>query len=150
MIQGLVAGYEAIEGRNRDRLASNMLAHNFSVGGLPIQYLAEDYKDEEQHRDCIYYRTQLRWKHAPLNLSMGVNAPWGKIATVDHICSQNQGFVVNKMCLSNFLSEPFLEALELIAKQFPYINSIFLLLVANQKALIKQLKRYGNFEKFNG
>ena len=125
LIQGLIAGYEAIEGRNRDRLASNMLAHNFSVGGLPIQYLAEDYKDEEQHRDCIYYRTQLRWKHAPLNLSMGVSTPWGKIATVDHICSQNQGFVVNKMCLSNFLSEPFLEGLELLAKAVSSTSAAF-------------------------
>ena len=54
---------EAIEGRNRDRLANSMLAHNFSVGGLPRQYLAEDYKDNEKYRDCIYYRTNLQWKH---------------------------------------------------------------------------------------
>ena len=65
LIQGLAAGYEAIEGRNRDRLANSMLAHNFSVGGLPRQYLAEDYKDNEKYRDCIYYRTDLQWKHAP-------------------------------------------------------------------------------------
>lgn len=49
----------ALHGRNRDRLARGMWAINLSLGGYELQYLPEDYQDQQKHRDCIYYRCPL-------------------------------------------------------------------------------------------
>ena len=147
LLQGFSRGYNSIEGRNRDRLATGMLAHNFSVGGLPLQYLAEDYKDQEEYRDCIYYRTDLKWQNASLNLSLGVHSPWGKIAFRDHLTEDNQAFAINKMCLSNFLSEAFLENLELIAKQFPVHQQHLFTASGQSESFDKAIKTIWKYRK---
>lgn len=54
-------GVAALHGRNRDRLAAGMWAINLSLGGYELQHLPDDYPDAEQHRDCIYYRSPLKW-----------------------------------------------------------------------------------------
>ena len=56
-------GVTAIHGRNRDRLAAGMWAINLSLGSYQLQRLADDYQDDEQFRDCIYYRCPLRWQN---------------------------------------------------------------------------------------
>jgi|GEM_PF-3650533 len=57
----VVSGCSAIHGRNRDRLAAGMWAINLSVGSFQIRHLVDDYPDEEEFRDCIYYRCPLQW-----------------------------------------------------------------------------------------
>ena len=54
-------GVSAIHGRNRDRLAAGMWAINLSLGSYELQRLANDYPDDEQYCDCIYYRCPLTW-----------------------------------------------------------------------------------------
>ena len=54
-------GVSAIHGRNRDRLAAGMWAINLSLGSYELQHLVDDYPDDEQHRDCLYYRCPLQW-----------------------------------------------------------------------------------------
>ena len=54
-------GLTGIHGRNRDRLAAGMWAINLSLGSYELQRLANDYDDDEQYRDCIYYRCPLIW-----------------------------------------------------------------------------------------
>ncbi len=61
-LQAVASGRSAIHGRNRDRLAASMWAINLSVGSVQIRHLPNDYPDQEQFRDCIYYRCPLRWQ----------------------------------------------------------------------------------------
>ncbi len=55
-------GVTAIHGRNRDRLAAGMWAVNLSLGSYELQRLQNDYQDNEEYRDCIYYRSPLTWQ----------------------------------------------------------------------------------------
>ena len=52
---------EAIHGRNRDRLAGAMWAINLGLGSYELMHLVDDYPDQEEFRDCIYYRCPLAW-----------------------------------------------------------------------------------------
>ena len=54
-------GFHAVHGRNRDRLARGMWSINLSLGSYELQHLTEDYPDEGEFRDCIYYRCPLAW-----------------------------------------------------------------------------------------
>lgn len=60
-------GHHAIHGRNRDHLARGMWAINLGLGSYELKRLLNDYPDDHQYRDCIYYRCPLRWSDsAPL------------------------------------------------------------------------------------
>ncbi|MDG2185746.1 MAG: GNAT family N-acetyltransferase [Mariniblastus sp.] len=52
-------GFQAIHGRNRDRLARGMWSINLSLGSFELQHLVDDYPDQGEFRDCIYYRCPL-------------------------------------------------------------------------------------------
>ncbi|MBX3419713.1 MAG: hypothetical protein KF851_19115 [Pirellulaceae bacterium] len=54
-------GCEAIHGRNRDRLAGAMWAINLGLGSYELMHLVDDYPDQEEFRDCIYYRCPVAW-----------------------------------------------------------------------------------------
>ena len=58
-----------------------------------------------------------------------------------------KGFAVNKMCLSNFLSESFLEALEDIAKQFPTPQQHFFTASGQSESFDKAIKTIWKFRK---
>lgn len=60
----VAAGHNAIHGRNRDRLAGGMWAINLGLGSYELKRLVDDYPDQNQYRDCIYYRCPLRWPSA--------------------------------------------------------------------------------------
>ena len=57
-------GFRAIHGRNRDRLARGMWSINLSLGSFELQHLVDDYPDEGEFRDCLYYRCPLQWPNA--------------------------------------------------------------------------------------
>ena len=57
-------GFRAIHGRNRDRLARGMWSINLSLGSFELQHLVDDYPDEGEFRDCLYYRCPLQWTSA--------------------------------------------------------------------------------------
>ncbi|MCH2180945.1 MAG: hypothetical protein MK108_02980 [Mariniblastus sp.] len=57
-------GFRAIHGRNRDRLARGMWSINLSLGSFELQHLVDDYPDQGEFRDCLYYRCPLEWPAA--------------------------------------------------------------------------------------
>ena len=110
-------GVTAIHGRNRDRLARGMWAINLSLGSFESKHLADDYQDEREHRDCIYYRMPLRFES-----NVSENLPFNTIELGDltpHFVNRNLPALVNKVCLSNFVSEEFLEDLQCVAGLMP-------------------------------
>ena len=105
---GLVEGIERIQGRNRERLASSMLAINLSLGAYEIQYLKEDYPASEKNRDTLYYTMKIAWEKEKINLSNAINAPLGSDDLDCDYIEEQLPPMVNKICLSNFVSERFL------------------------------------------
>lgn len=63
-------GVTAIHGRNRDRLAAGMWAINLALGSYELQHLPDDYPDQAEHRDCIYYRCPLKWERQLSNYDL--------------------------------------------------------------------------------
>ncbi|MCF8059844.1 MAG: aminotransferase class III-fold pyridoxal phosphate-dependent enzyme [Bacteriovoracaceae bacterium] len=111
--------YNSIKGRNRDKLAVQMLNINLSIGSYEQMYLREDYPDFEQYRDVIYYETPLDWKKDELNLGNRINSSIN-IDDIDMEYIKAQlPYLTNKVCLSNFVSEKFLSHVENILKLAP-------------------------------
>ncbi len=101
-------GFERMHGRNRVRMAASMLKINLSLGAYENYYLPEDYPDFEPYRDVICYTSSINWKKPPLNLSNATNAPLG-VSDLDSSFVNNQlPALINKVCLSNMVSESFL------------------------------------------
>ncbi len=74
--------------------------------------MREDYPDFEAHRDVFYYTTKADWKKPMLHLSRGINIPLS-IQSLDKTYIDFQlPYLVNKVCLSNFVSEPFLKGVK--------------------------------------
>ncbi|MCH2118029.1 MAG: aminotransferase class III-fold pyridoxal phosphate-dependent enzyme [Pirellulales bacterium] len=118
-ILALERGYTAMHGRNRDRLAAGMWAINLSLGSYTTKYLPDDYPDTKPFRDCIYYRCPTVWSQPPINLSAGIEMPLG-ISHLDvDFVHNNLSALVNKITLSNFVTEQFLDQIDEVAKIFP-------------------------------
>ncbi len=102
-------GMERIHGRNRDRLAASMLKINLSLGAYENYFQKEDYPDFESYRDVMFYTSPLNWKRPCLNLSNGINAPLGISELNKNFINEQLPALVNKVCLSNMVSESFLK-----------------------------------------
>jgi len=114
-----VSGIKRIQGRNRDRMAASMLNINLSLGSIEQLYIKEDYPDFEKFRDVLYYTSKTKWEHENLNLSNGLTSPYTlRSLTSEHIEDQLP-YVINKVCLSNFVSERFLQQLTDLSAQLP-------------------------------
>ena len=111
--------YEKINGRNRDRIASSMLSINLSLGSYEIDYLKEDYPDFEKFRDVYYYTSQPNWKSSQLNLSNGINSPLDVESLSLEFMKEQLPTLVNKICLSNFVSSKFLSNISDIINKAP-------------------------------
>lgn len=108
----IVKGVKRIQGRNRDRLAGAMININLSLGSVEQTYIREDYPDFEAHRDVFYYTTKADWKKPAIHLSRAINIPLS-IKSLDKAYIDFQlPYLVNKVCLSNFVSEPFLKGIK--------------------------------------
>ncbi len=108
-----------IYGRNRDQLAGGMLQINLSLGAIAEVYLREDYPDDEEHRDVYIYRSPLVWQEDEVKITNTIPRPniFGEIT--NEFISENIGELINKICLSNFVSETFLENLKYISTLVP-------------------------------
>lgn len=105
----IVKGAKRIQGRNRDRLAGGMININLSLGAVEQNYIREDYPDFESHRDVFYYTTKIDWKKPQVHLSRATSIPLS-IRSLDKAYFNFQlPYLVNKVCLSNFVSEAFLK-----------------------------------------
>lgn len=105
-------GDTAIRGRNRDKLAGGMVKINLSLGAYELFHLEEDYLDDHPHRDCFYYSNPVRWKYPEISLSNAIESPLGVAGLDGNFVETNYAALLNKVCLSNFVSEPFLKAVE--------------------------------------
>ncbi len=113
------SGVTAIHGRNRDRLAASMWAINLSFGSYSIQHLTDDYPDDKRYRDCIYYRCPTVWQSPAIDLSSAIEMPLGVTQLDAEFMQTSLPVLVNKMTLSNFVTESFLRQLEEVAQAFP-------------------------------
>lgn len=112
-------GTKRIQGRNRDRLASAMLNINLSLGSIEQNYIKEDYPDFEDFRDVLYYTTKVDWKNHSHHLSRATTMPIGVHGLSAKYIESQMPTIVNKVCLSNFVSEAFLNAVKEISMVLP-------------------------------
>ncbi len=112
-------GYTAMHGRNRDRLAAGMWAINLSLGSYCTSYLERDYPDQHAHRDCFYYRCPTVWQKPTVNLSTGIEQPLDVDQLDRPFVADQMPAMINKLTLSNFVTEPYLVHLEQVADIFP-------------------------------
>jgi acetylornithine/succinyldiaminopimelate/putrescine aminotransferase len=103
----LTKGIKRIQGRNRDRLAGAMININLSLGAIKQNYMREDYPDFETFRDVFYYTTKADWQKPLIHLASAVNIPLSITSLNKGYFEQLMPFAVNKVCLSNFVSEDF-------------------------------------------
>ena len=107
-IMASVKGTKRIQGRNRDRLAGAMININLSLGAIEQNYISEDYPDFENYRDVFYYTARADWKKPTIHLGHGTTVPLS-LQSLDHAyIDQQLPYLINKVCLSNFVSVPFL------------------------------------------
>ena len=115
----LTKGIKRIHGRNRDRLAGPMLNINLSLGSVELNYMKEDYPDFEDHRDVFYYTSRTDWQETTTNLSSGISQPITKRSLDMPYVEKLLPYLVNKVCLSNFVSHDFLNATKEIFQALP-------------------------------
>jgi acetylornithine/succinyldiaminopimelate/putrescine aminotransferase len=112
-------GVKEISGRNRDHMAASMLNINLSLGGIEKFYIEEDYPDFEEFRDVIYYSSPTKWTLPQNNLSSGISSPLGANDLNAAFMEEQLPCAINKVCLSNFVSERFLSHVKDIFEQLP-------------------------------
>lgn len=117
----LTKGVRKIKGRNRDRLASSMLNINLSLGAIEQNYMREDYPDFESHRDVFYYTSKSDWKKGQINLSRSIKAPIGEKSLNKTYINKQLPFIINKICLSNFISETFIKNVKVVMHELPEV-----------------------------
>ena len=115
----LTKGIKRIQGRNRDRLAGAMLNINLSLGAIEQHYIREDYPDFESHRDVFYYTTKADWKKPAIQLSRATTIPLSVKSLSKEYFDLQMPFIVNKICLSNFVSETFLKGVKEVVSMLP-------------------------------
>ncbi len=115
----LTKGVKRIQGRNRDRLAGAMININMSLGAIEQTYIREDYPDFEPYRDVLYYTIKAEWKRPAIHLGRGTTIPVSlQSLSPDYFRSQ-MPYAVNKVCLSNFVSEDFLKGVKEVIEVLP-------------------------------
>jgi acetylornithine/succinyldiaminopimelate/putrescine aminotransferase len=116
---GIEKGLNYIYGRNRDRLAGAMLGVNLSLGCIPEIYIEEDYPDDEDYRDVFIYRSPLSWGESSKTITDEVNSPLRGANISEVFVAENIDKMINKICLSNFVSESFLKNVQTVAHTAP-------------------------------
>lgn len=114
-----VRGVQSLSGRNRQVLARKMWRLNLSLGAQEIDYREEDYLDNEDYRDVIYYTIPTQWLDEPTDLSNGVETPLCLNQLDEKFVTENYPTLVNKVCLSNFASTKFLETVKSLMAKLP-------------------------------
>ncbi len=115
----ITKGIKRIKGRNRDRLAAPMININLSLGAIEQEYYREDYPDFESHRDVFYYNSSATWKKPEPKLGHFIDIPLSFESLNKNYISKQLPFIVNKICLSNFVSTDFLDCIQNIFAKLP-------------------------------
>ncbi len=112
-------GFKKINGKNRDLLARQMLAINLSLGSIEQFFRKEHYLDFEKSRDLFYYTTHLQFNSLPMSLSEMINIPIGSNSLNMPFIKEQLPYLVNKVCLSNFVGKRFLKQIDELFAIFP-------------------------------
>lgn len=115
----LAKGLKRINGKNRDVMARQMLMINLSLGAIEQFYRKEHYLDFEKNRDLFYYSNTLTFEKENLSLSEMPNIPLGIQSLSSEFIKDQLPYVVNKVCLSNFVGPRFLQQLDDLFKLCP-------------------------------
>lgn len=115
---GCNLGLEYIYGRNRNILAAGMLNINLSLGLIPELYIKENYLDDEDNRDVLIYRSPLKWKSSSV-IENSTSSPLLNAKVDFEFIKNNHSELVNKICLSNFVSQKFLDNIEYLSHLVP-------------------------------
>lgn len=115
----LSKGVQSLSGRNRQVLARKMWRLNLGLGALEIDYREEDYLDDEDFRDVVYYSIPTQWHAEPTDLSHGIETPLCLRQLDKTFIHQNYPTLVNKVCLSNFASANFLATVKDLMNRLP-------------------------------
>lgn len=115
----LTKGIKRLQGRNRDRLAGAMININMSLGAIEQSYMREDYPDFEAYRDVLYYTLKADWKRPALHLGRGTTIPLSIRSLSSDYFKTMIPYAVNKVCLSNFVSELFLKGVKDVIEVLP-------------------------------
>jgi len=99
---------KSISGRNRDQYASSMLSVNLSLGAIEQFYLKDDYSDNLEFKDCIYY------KYPICDLTIDQKQTYQNSSIINQ---ETNGALINKICLSNFSSINFLENVKTMSER---------------------------------
>ncbi len=108
-----------INGKNRHILAKSMLGLNLSHGSYEMDFLREEYADFAENRDVTYYTMPLQWTSPAINLCSAINSPLGVGDLTAEFMKNNLHSMVNKVCLSNFVSESYLENFKYLVSLAP-------------------------------
>ncbi len=115
-------GHQYIYGRNRYKLAGSMLVTNLSLGAIPEIFIEEDYLDDLEYRDVIIYRSHLNWKRSETIIPTRTNSTCIGInptSISDDFIKSSMPSLINKVCLSNFISLEYTQALLDYTKTLP-------------------------------
>jgi 4-aminobutyrate aminotransferase-like enzyme len=115
----LRSGLKDLWGRNRDRLAKKMLEINLSLGAYEYLHMREDYDDEEKYRSVYIYKLPLQTKNAKFSLKSGRFHHFGKSDLDQTFINKCLPSLVNKVCLSNFISADLVSAIKTCSSFYP-------------------------------
>jgi len=112
-------GIDNIKGRNRFLLARTMWNINLSLGAYEQNYLHEDYPDFEETRDAIFYAIPTKWEKGPTSMSQALLSPLSISGLTLDFMRENLPTMVNKVCLSNFVSKSYLDNFKFLVELAP-------------------------------
>ncbi len=112
-------GAEFIKGRNRSRLAKRMWWLNQGLGAYLQKFLEGDYPDSILPNDCLYYNIPLKFADLNPNLKEAHECHLTSRDLNGKYLHKNAPSLVNKLCLSNFVSQDYLKSLTYIRKILP-------------------------------
>ncbi|MBI2522095.1 MAG: aminotransferase class III-fold pyridoxal phosphate-dependent enzyme [Bdellovibrio sp.] len=118
-LAALLKRAKRINGRNRHIIAKSMWNINLSLGSYELDYIREDSPDFADSRDVTYYTMPAQWNRPPLHLCTALPSPLGVGDLAHDFITKNLHSMVNKVCLSNFVSESYLENFKFLISLAP-------------------------------
>lgn len=116
ILLGLKNGSNIFVGRNRQIHAAKMFEINLSLGAYEYKYIKNDYQDNLKYNDVIHYK--IDYSKSNYHFSENYNYLANSKAKFS-IDKNNISLAINKICLSNFVGQDFLENMDHILSLAP-------------------------------
>ena len=116
ILLGLAKGFNIFLGRNRQVHASKMFNINLSLGAYEYRYIKNDYLDELEYKDVIHYKID----YTKPEILTGENYNYLENSKTNfEVTKKSLSRLINKICLSNFVGDEFLENMNILFDQGP-------------------------------